>query len=364
MTSRPTSRRVVVALAAIAASAGLVAAPAQADFKVVKRELPRLVLEHKDAQGQDAYDYAPSTMAEDGGLTTWWCGTGDDGRFDRIYRARSPRLGGGWTGRQEVFRGQDSRKFDGVHTCDPDVIKDAGGYTMYYGGLGDTRGAPGTQDDFTAIGLASSPDGIHWTRENGGFPLIEARLMKRGVAYGAGQPSVVHARGWYTMIYTTVWHARRGPELKSGEFAVRSRDRLFRTGLQERRRRGWVAIGDRANGKPIAVKRDHPLFGREHVQNLAYLEPARKFVTIGAGGLLRFLDGESMDVVGKVRRIRSPMFREQRSFVRSSWGKIYASPRGRYDLSLVSAIKGRNDRRANDPFSWDLGVQPLQVAAR
>ena len=359
MFSRSVSRFCALALAGGALAATALVPDARADARIVELGAPRIVLEHKDDRGQDAYDYAPSTMQENGGYTTWWCGTGDDGHFDRIYRARSREVGGGWGGRREVFRGRGNRAFDGVHTCDPDVIRDEHGYTMYYGGLGDRRGAAGTQDDFTEIGVATSPDGIHWKRQNGGQPIISPVEVDRGVAYGAGQPSVVRARGWYTMIYTTVGRTRGG-----GEYAVRSRDPLFRTGLQERRDRGWVALPNRREGGTLAVTRDHPLFGHDHCTNIAYLSPADVFATIGCGGFLRFLDAGSLNATQPLRKVGSPGFRDQRTFVRTPQGAVRRSASGLYNLTLLSAMKGHNRRPANDPFSWDLGAQPLVVALR
>ena len=362
MPSRCTARlRVLIPLVAALATAGPVPV-ARAGARIVELGAPRIVLEHKDDRGQDAYDYAPSTMQEGGGYTTWWCGTGDDGRFDRIYRARSSKVGGPWTGRREVLKGKGDRAFDGVHTCDPDVIRDERGYTMYYGGLGDTRGAAGTDDDFTAIGVATSPDGVHWTRQNGGRPIISAARTGYGVAYGAGQPSVVLTAGWYTMIYTSVARPAPGVGPRGGEYAVRARDPLFSKGLQERRGRGWVALPDRRPGGLLAVHRNTPLFGEDHCVNLAYLSPAHVFATIGCGGSLRFLDADLLALTQPVRSVVSPGFHEQRSFLRSPRGRVMRTAGGPYDLSLMSAIKGRNDRLPGDPFSWDLGMQPMLVA--
>ena len=360
--ARPRARAFATAL--LTSLAVVAPASAQAAVGIASVGQPRIALAHSQRSGQDAYDYAPSVMYEKGGYTAWWCGTGDLGGGDHIHRARSARLGSGWTQQREVLGGRGGRTFDGVHTCDPDVIKDNFGYTMYYGGLGDTRNPAGEAGDFTEIGVATSRDGITWTRQNGGRAIIGAKNTQFGDAYGAGQPSVVRSGGWYTMVYSSVSRLSRGGTIDRGEYAVRSRDRLFRTQVQERRASGWVALPNRPAGGVLAVARDYKVLAdSQHSQNLTLLSQDGVFASVGSDGI-RLLSVARLDPVGKLLPVSSPGLREQRAIPRSPWGKVYRSANGRYDMTLMAAMKGASAKSANDPFSWDLAVQPLTLVSR
>lgn len=74
-------------------------------------------------------------------------------------------------GGQPVMTPGPSGAFDDYALSHPDVIFKDGRYLMWYGGV-DGRQAPSSVR-VERIGLASSPDGIHWTRENSGQPVVE-----------------------------------------------------------------------------------------------------------------------------------------------------------------------------------------------
>ena len=93
--------------------------------------------------------------------------------------------------------------FDALWATCPSVLFDGKQYLMWYSSLYDSHMGRG------GIGLAISPDGIHWTRANHGTPVLS--LGSPG-AFDEGQvmgPSVRRENGIYRMWYTgmsTQWH--------------------------------------------------------------------------------------------------------------------------------------------------------------
>ncbi|EPX58187.1 hypothetical protein D187_004224 [Cystobacter fuscus DSM 2262] len=179
-----------------------------------------------------SYDYVPSVM-QDGVYRMWWCG-GIAG--DYILYAEADSLSGPWHARGSTAANShdivlrptgNASQFDGIHVCDPSVIRVDTTYYMYYGGYGDGTGT-------TMIGVASSPDGFNWTRLNGGRPIVVPARDYRTVPnqYGAGQPSVTHVNGKFYLIFTdSTGHAVDGNG--GGQFVLRSSDPTFQTGVEE-----------------------------------------------------------------------------------------------------------------------------------
>lgn len=136
-----------------------------------------------------SFDYSPSAMFDpaDGLYKLWWCSVYG------ISYAQSTNLDGNWQITNGVFRGSkwaggSPGDFDYLDVCDPSVLKIDGVYYMYYGSANYLPNCPaGTnQGCYTpnyqttqrkgGIGLATSADGIHWTRANpGSQPILVAR---------------------------------------------------------------------------------------------------------------------------------------------------------------------------------------------
>jgi len=185
------------------------------------------------AGGGDApYNYAPTLMIDRGKFRMWWCSQlgianppGDD-----ILLAESTSLHGPFTGPDgtkgtPVFSGGVTG-FDGMHTCDPSVIKVGAVYYLYY------TGAAGDHAHGNAIGLATSPDGRVWTRANGGAPIVTAsRDTLRANSYGAGQPAAVYVNGWFYLLFTDTTGRDAGHN-GAGQFVLRSPDPAFTTGVE------------------------------------------------------------------------------------------------------------------------------------
>lgn len=185
------------------------------------------------AGGEDAvYNYAPSVLVEDGTVRMWWCSqytaaepAGDDILYATASSVDGPYTGPGGGSPAAVFSGNPGG-FDAVHTCDPSVLRVDGTYYMYYTGAADDR------THGNSIGLATSPDGVHWTRAGGGAPIVEpAHDVHRDNVYGTGQPAAVYLGGWFYLMFTDTTGADAGAN-GAGQFVLRSKDPTFGTGVQ------------------------------------------------------------------------------------------------------------------------------------
>ncbi|MFK0249802.1 beta-xylosidase [Amycolatopsis azurea] len=194
------------------------------------------------AGDQDAvYNYGPTVMRDGGKLKMWWCsqyGSAPPPGDDVLY-AQSPSLDGPFTGPSgggpvAVFSGAPGG-FDGMHTCDPSVIKVGSTYYMYY------TGAAGDHALGNSIGLATSPDGLTWTRAAGGQPIIgPAHDVHRDNVYGAGQPSAVYLDGWFYVLFTDTTAKAAGWN-GAGQFLLRAKDAAFTQGVETLGEQGFVA---------------------------------------------------------------------------------------------------------------------------
>jgi len=188
-----------------------------------------------------SYDYVPSVM-KDGKFRMWWCG-GVAGDF--ILYSESDAVGGPWKARNSTANNQivfqptsNPANFDGLHTCDPSVIMVNGTYYMYYGGL--------AREDIlvpTKVGVASSANGINWTRMNGGNPIVSPHgdVANFPNKYGAGQPSVTYVNGWFYLLYFDSTGAASNPVNGAGQYVLRSTDPTFQSNVQELTASGFAA---------------------------------------------------------------------------------------------------------------------------
>ncbi|MFD9889015.1 beta-xylosidase [Amycolatopsis sp. NPDC059027] len=185
------------------------------------------------AGGEDAvYNYVPSVMLDGGRTRMWWCsqyGSAPPPGDDILY-AEGPSADGPFTGPDggapaAVLSGAPGG-FDGMHTCDPSVLRIGTTYFLYY------TGAAGDHALGNAVGLATSQDGVHWTRAAGGRPILgPSHDVHRDNVYGAGQPSVVFLDGWYYLMFTDTTGKAAGWN-GAGQFLVRSHDPAFSAGVE------------------------------------------------------------------------------------------------------------------------------------
>ncbi|WP_372668013.1 beta-xylosidase [Amycolatopsis kentuckyensis] len=195
------------------------------------------------AGGADAvYNYGPSVMLDRGQTRMWWCsqygGAGPAG--DDILYAQAQSIDGPFAGPGDgipaaVFSGAPGQ-FDGMHTCDPSVLRVGTTYYLYY------TGAAGDHALGNAVGLATSQDGVHWTRAAGGKPILgPSHDVHRDNVYGAGQPSAVYLDGWFYLMFTDTT-GRAAAWNGAGQFVLRSRDPAFGSGVQALDVGGFVPV--------------------------------------------------------------------------------------------------------------------------
>jgi hypothetical protein len=206
------------------------------------------------AGGADAvYDYGPSVMLDRGRTRMWWCsqygGAGPAG--DDILYAQAQSIDGPFAGPDggipaAVFSGAPGN-FDGMHTCDPSVLRVGSTYYLYY------TGAAGDHALGNAVGLATSTDGVHWTRAAGGKPILgPAHDVHRDNVYGAGQPSVVYLDGWFYLMFTDTT-GRAAAWNGAGQFVLRSPDPAFGSGVQALDVGGFVPVASTAAPRTRSV---------------------------------------------------------------------------------------------------------------
>lgn len=227
----------IVALA-LAASLRASIALAQASLST---DSPRSNPGAFDSSGS-AYSYAPAILL-DGKYRMWWCGQtpGQAVAGDHILYAESSSLDGPFTSRDGsapfdvVFGGTGTGTFDNEHTCDPSVVRANGVYYLFYGAE-QKDGLP------TTIGVASSPDGINWSRMNNGQAIVtQAGQQKTGSSYGAGQPSAIYLNGMFYMMFTDTTGAGSDGN-GGGQYVWRSADATFQSNVEAFTSTGWQTM--------------------------------------------------------------------------------------------------------------------------
>jgi hypothetical protein len=187
------------------------------------------------------YDYAPAMIFDAGKYRLYWC-AGIAG--DYVVHSVADHLLGPWRAADggslfdvSLKPTGSPRDFDGLHTCDPNVLKHKDIYYMYYGGAS-SEGA------LTAVGVARSTDGVRFERLNGGRPILQAArtnaaYVRAKLTYGAGQPAVLFREPFFYLTITDSTAAGANPLNGAGQFLLRSPDPTFQAGLQELTAGGW-----------------------------------------------------------------------------------------------------------------------------
>jgi hypothetical protein len=178
--------------------------------------------------GDAVYNYAPAVMLEGGKVRAWWCsqmGIAQPNGDDILY-SEGPSADGPFSSANPVFSGSGS-SFDAMHTCDPSLIKIGDTYYMYYTGASRDNHANGS-----SAGVATSKDGLNWTRANNGQAILgPSNDVIRENTYGAGQQSAIYLDGWVYLLFTdTTGYA--AATNGAGQYVLRSKDPLFTTGVE------------------------------------------------------------------------------------------------------------------------------------
>jgi hypothetical protein len=199
------------------------------------------------------YNYGPSVMVDGSQVRMWWCSQYPDAQppGDDVVYGESPSLDGPFTGPgggvpKAVLSGNPGQ-FDGAHTCDPSVIRVNGTYFLYY------TGAAGDHALGNAIGLATSTDGVNWTRAKGGLPIVTpAHDVHRDNLYGVGQPSVVYLDGWFYLMFTDTTGRAAGWN-GAGQFVLRAKDPAFSTGVEAVGKKGFEPVPDTSHPRTASL---------------------------------------------------------------------------------------------------------------
>jgi hypothetical protein len=239
---------------------------------------------------------------------------------------------------------------------------------MYYSGL--------NTNWQTAIGIATSSDGLHWTRGNGGIHLIQWESpLAWGFCYGAGQPSVAKRGSYYYMVYTSIkWSDSNATNLVYGAYALRSTDPGFTAtnSVQELQDNGngaeWITI-NLGPGKHLQVTRTHPILASP-VWDIVYLQSNDVFMLYsGAADSTKCFFMNDMferQWIGQGIFIPETGFKEARSVIASPDHSLRqdSDVPGNYSINLMAATYIDNDGEYNFPtnyvdniFFYDIGDQ-------
>lgn len=194
------------------------------------------------AHDEPGGDYAATVML-DGRYRAWWCNQ------DRILAAEADSLDGPWfkPGTTEVGAvvalgpSGAAGAFDRTSVCDPSVIRVESNYYLYYSGFDATEDAGSRA---SRIGLATSPDGLTWTRALAGAPVVTPARAPGATSnpYGAGQPSATFVGGKFHLAFVDTSNSGSDPSTGGGQFAWRSTDPTFQTSLEQWGPQGFVSM--------------------------------------------------------------------------------------------------------------------------
>jgi hypothetical protein len=195
------------------------------------------------------YNYAPTAMLDRGQYRIWWCSQipGVEVPGDDVLTSSAPALAGPYPDGVPVLHGSGSGGgFDALHTCDPSVIRVNGIYYLYYTGAADST----PYGNF--IGLAVSPDGMHWQRA-GVNPIVPPSMdVRRGNTYGAGQPSVLRLDGMFYLMFTDTTGAAAN-SAGAGQFVLRSPDPTFASGTEALTPNGFQPVASTRSPRSLSV---------------------------------------------------------------------------------------------------------------
>jgi hypothetical protein len=114
-------------------------------------------------------------------------------RGAKIWRATAPSPEGPWVGDLEPVIEGTAGTWDGGGLDFPSVVATDDGYLMVYTGVGITTFNEGN------LGVATSPDGMTWTKEDG--PAIEPGHCGEWDARSIVQPRLLTGEGSYLLLY-------------------------------------------------------------------------------------------------------------------------------------------------------------------
>lgn len=146
----------------------------------------------------DGYTFfASSALVEADGswaLYLYTLAEGRDGAPGQILRATAPDPTGPWTLAIKPALTPSGVGWDAVRVTDPSVIRTPDGYMMWFTGANTDR-----LQATRLIGLATSPDGIHWTKHPD--PVLTLGEKGNWDGYRVFMPNVVQTPDGFLMLY-------------------------------------------------------------------------------------------------------------------------------------------------------------------
>jgi predicted GH43/DUF377 family glycosyl hydrolase len=132
----------------------------------------------------------PSIVKENGGYKMWFTGYDATNTYWRIGLAESP-YGGRWTkaAQNPVLTEGPSGSWDEGGAYNPSVIRDGSLYKMWYQGF----------SDWSRIGYAESADGFSWNKNPN--PVLNLGSAGSPDEYGVGEPTVLKEENEFKMWY-------------------------------------------------------------------------------------------------------------------------------------------------------------------
>jgi predicted GH43/DUF377 family glycosyl hydrolase len=143
--------------------------------------------------------FASSVLVGDDGVWTLYFYTVDPATHPHstIGRATAPKPTGPWTpDAAPVLTPGVAGTWDAYSVAHPSVLHTSAGYVMYY------SGAASDADPHDAIGMATSPDGVHWTKRND--PVLRAGTGGAWDSQIIFDPNVVQTPSGYVLVYLSL----------------------------------------------------------------------------------------------------------------------------------------------------------------
>jgi hypothetical protein len=230
------------------------------------------------------YDYVPNVI-NDTASKMYWCGSRYSVPADHIFFANARLPTGTFHSKTSnnagtfnvVLSPTGKTTFDRVHVCDPSVVRFTDGkWYLYYSGLNAANS--GT----TSIGVASSYDGITFTRLNGGRAVLLSNPSRHSVNhYGTGQPSAFIKDGFIYISYTDSYGAGTNPGNGAGQFLLRSTDPTLQQNASSWNGNVWVPLqnlfGHTEQLDRYLVRTAHSYYEAFSV-DIAYIPAAHRFL--------------------------------------------------------------------------------------
>lgn len=207
---------------------------------------PAIAPSHRAGAFDEHWVTCPSVIRTPDGLRMWYSSLYDTRMGSGGIGAALSEHGGAWrreNAGRPVLAPSSADAWDGGQVLAPEVLYGDGLFRMWYTGM--DRGRHSSGIGYYRIGLATSRDGITWTRANGGKPVLDVGPAGAVDSVQAATPSVLRIGDRYRM-----WYAAWSPEGNHRICAAESRDGVTWTRLNGGRALSGIS-GDPSYGPAV-----------------------------------------------------------------------------------------------------------------